>query len=243
MKNTVQRASTRKSFPAANCESWLHTQFQESTRIEESVRCWFSPALLWISPPKHSDSPPKFGCYRQILGLFCWCSTAMKNNIMITMVFCASIALHWLSSFKHFSWFISGRASFWGDTYTVRKLKVILRAKIRKCVPTKNVEKRSVTHKHLFVFCVVPSEKCANYLFSHNRVQVLVKIWHDIPRRLKRGHCWQEIIVPESFDGRQDQVLKVKRQVVRVWTITCAEEGGFCTIPAVALLQVLSCSL
>ena len=36
----------------------------------------------------------------------------------------------------------SGRVSFWGDAYTVRKWTRNLRKKNRKCVPTKRIEKR-----------------------------------------------------------------------------------------------------
>ena len=36
-----------------------------------------------------------------------------------------------------YTWQCSGRASFWGDAYTVRKWTRNLRTKIRKCVPTK----------------------------------------------------------------------------------------------------------
>ena len=75
----------------------------------------------------------------------------------------------------------SGRASFWGDAYTVRKWTRNLRTKLRKCVPTKrNRETNDAFQKHFFhrVHQTIQRNKCCSQMMLlQSRHYVTKIIW------------------------------------------------------------------
>ena len=110
----------------------------------------------------------------------------------------------------------SGRTSFWGDAYTIRKWTGNLSAKIRKCVPTKgNREMNATFQKHL--------QHYSKFIKWFSKIKILMFFANDARFPFTYSHIFCDRLRHVLFETCWDRVCFFLAYAVRIASWFCIQ--------------------